>query len=469
MTKKVFNYVKIAKKLESLIMTGIIASGEKLPSIRSLIRSENSSKTTITKAFTELQSLGLIESKERSGFFVSNNIEIFRKEKLSVTKLQEFDGLIANLINEAPNGELAFSSAVLDTSLISINHLSAIATRAIRKYPSEIVELMPPPGNIRTRIQIAQHLFQFGIACSPNDIVITSGDNNSLHNLIRIIVGDGGSIGLDKTCYFGYQQIIKNLNLNVHWIPSSATMGFDTGYAIDLVTSGKIDNLLLNPTLSNPLGYTIPNEDREKLVNICTNHDCNIIEDDVFIDLLPPEHKIFPLKHWDRSGIVTYLGSLSKVVAPGLRIGWSLPGRYLPDVVSQMMSNNFSVSSTSQLISSELLSSVHYDDHLKVLRSVLSLQIENLRSLICDFFPTGTQISAPKGGYIFWITLPEKVNIDFFYQSVEDKKLKISNGKLFNLNENTRSFRLCVPRVLNINSKAAIREIGLIANNNINN
>ena len=469
MSKKLFNYVKIAKKLESLIMTGIIASGESLPSIRSLINSENASKTTIIKSLTELQNSGLIESKERSGFFVSNNIEIIRKEKLSISKLQEFDGLIANLINDAPNGDLTFSSAVLDISLISVNHLSAIATRAVKKYSSEFIKLMPPPGNIRTRIQIAQHLSLIGIICSPNDIVITSGDNNSLQNLIRIVAGEYGNIGIDKTCYFGYQQAIKNLNLNVHWIPSSATAGFDTKYALNLVKSGKIDTLLLNPTLSNPLGYTIPNDDREEIVKVCTNHACNIIEDDVFFDLLPPKHEVLPLKYWDKSGIVTYLGSLSKVVVPGWRIGWSLPGRHLPDIVAHMMSNNISISSPSQLISSELLGSIHYVDHIRALRSVLAHQIEDVRSLILDFFPTGTEISAPKGGYIFWITLPDNINFDVFYQLVENKKIKISNGKLFDLNDNTRSFRLCVPRVLNINSKAAIREIGLIASNNINN
>lgn len=319
------------------------------------------------------------------------------------------------------------------------------------------------PGSIRLRTAISNHLCTFGVKSCPGTVIVTTGDNTFLQRVFKLVASNNIGVGMDKICYFGCFQAVQKMQLNVHMIPSNSVGGFDTKFALDLIRSGKIKVLFLNPTLSNPLGYTIPEADRKLLVATCEEHGCFIIEDDIFNELQDTSCAVKPLKAWDHKGIVIYLGSMSKVIAPGLRVGWCLPGRLYSRFVGELLSENNAISSPAQLIASELLGSDMYRDHLIWLRKTFAYQARLLSLIIKDYFPEGTEISSPRGGGIFWVTLPKPTDATRFFAEVAAAGIKISPGSIFGSDADTPSFRLCVTKLLNLKSKAAVMEIGSIA------
>ena len=398
MGKNEFFYLQIVHNIETMIMRGKILSGQKLPSIRQLMAKEKASRSTIEKALGKLVSSGLVCVRDRSGYYV-NDISIFDpKQVLNLKKLSESDAMVANLFISAEESDLMFSTAALDPSLIPEVQIANLAARTMKQFPTESISLALPPGNIQFRSAVSNRLNSIGINCTPGDVIITTADNDFLKKLLEILTRKNKGIGIDKICYFGCLQAIKSLHLDVHHISSSPEHGYDVDQAIQLVKSGKVKTLFLNPTLNNPLGYTISEADRIRLVRACEEHECFLVEDDIFCDLQNPENTVKPLKAWDTKGVVIYLGSVSKSVAPGLRAGWCLPGALYSQLLAEMLSENNSVSSPAQMITSQLLKSDILSNHLNQIRLIFARQSRELSMIVEDFFPTGTKMSNPNEG-----------------------------------------------------------------------
>ncbi len=149
---------------------------------------------------------------------------------------------------------------------------------------------------------------------------------------------------------------------------------------------------------------------KRELVDLLSKRNIPIIEDDIYGDLYFGKTRPSTLKSFDKKGMVLYCSSFSKTLAPGLRVGWTMPGIFI-NTVKRLKLNTSIVSPTlNQFIISEFLKSGSYDRHLRKLRTALKNQVSNTALAISRYFPEDTKLTAPQGGLILWINLKSVVD-----------------------------------------------------------
>jgi DNA-binding transcriptional MocR family regulator len=184
----------------------------------------------------------------------------------------------------------------------------------------------------------------------------------------------------------------------------------------------------------NPLGHVMAEDAKRSLVELTSRNSVPVLEDDVYGDLTFSHNRPRTAKSFDRKGLVLLCSSFSKILSPGYRVGWIAPGRFRAEVERLKMLTNVATPSLSQLVIAEFMESGGYDRHLKRLRTNLAGQMENIRQAIAKYFPDGTRISHPAGGYMLWVELPPTVDALKLYRAAAANNISVLPGTIFSAN-----------------------------------
>jgi DNA-binding transcriptional MocR family regulator len=221
---------------------------------------------------------------------------------------------------------------------------------------------------------------------------------------------------------------------------------------------------LFMPNFHNPLGALMPEAKKQRLLELLSSREIPVIEDDISSQLYFGDQRPQPLKAFDLEGLVLTCSSFSKTLAPGLRLGWILPGRRFNARVQRLKAGiTISTSTLDQCLVSRFLSGGGYERHLRTLRSVLKKQLYRTAIEIQKHFPAQTRLAVPQGGSLLWVQLPPAVDGLDVYQKAFDGGIAIIPGAVCS---NSNRFRNCIqiscaapfgPKV-----KAAIATLGRI-------
>jgi DNA-binding transcriptional MocR family regulator len=197
---------------------------------------------------------------------------------------------------------------------------------------------------------------------------------------------------------------------------------------------------VLIPSFNNPLGSCIPDEAKQQIAEIITKHQVPLIEDDIYGEMFYGEHRPNTCKTYDKEGWVIYCSSFSKTLAPGFRIGWCIPGRFNREVYYQKYINSLASPTLTQRAMTHFLENGRYDLHLKRLRKELHIQCLKYSQAVKEYFPEGTRISQPKGGFVLWIELSERINAIELYRAALEEKISIAPGQIFSTGDQFQNY-----------------------------
>jgi DNA-binding transcriptional MocR family regulator len=214
-------------------------------------------------------------------------------------------------------------------------------------------------------------------------------------------------------------------------IPTHPQEGMDLDQLERAIRKHKVKACITITNCHNPLGFVLPDKFKRELVDLTGRLNVAVIEDDVYGDLAFEGPRPLTAKSFDRKGLVLLCSSFSKILSPGYRIGWLLPGRFRADVERLKVVTNVAAPSLPQLVLAEFLESGSYDRHVRRLRATLGCQLESVRQAIARYFPAGTRISRPAGGYMLWIELPPKVDALKLHRAALLERISILPGVLF--------------------------------------
>lgn len=462
-------YKEIAARLTSQIDAGVFLPDQRLPSVRTLMQREDISVTTALRVFRALEENGRAYARHRSGYFVRprNSDAAWKPAYDDIDR--RFDGvpvainhLVVDMLEtSAAASILPLGSAVLDRQLIPKSQLGRILTSVARHDTERSACYTAPPGLFELRCAIARLMGDRGVLCGPDDIVITAGDSAAIECALRIVARPGESIAIETPTYFGILQAIEAAGMKAVEIATDAATGIDVEQLELAVASRKISAVLLNPTLQNPLGFTMPDTHRKRVVDMLAKARVPLIEDDVFHDLYAGQRQPGAMKSFDEDGMVLYCSSFSKVLTPGYRVGWCLPGRFRRQMMTDFLGRNLSISSLPQLVLSDFLRKDYYDRHTARLREMFALYPQRVQALVGKHFPEGTRVSEPEGGFVYWIELPSPVNIATLYSAALANGISIAPGPIFFASGNSHTaFRICIGRQWTARIEQAIANIG---------
>ncbi|MVA59571.1 aminotransferase class I/II-fold pyridoxal phosphate-dependent enzyme [Agrobacterium vitis] len=463
MKDKELKWICIKDAIIHQIESGIWRYNCKLPSVRALSKRFGVSINTIQHALSELESTAYIRAIQRSG-----NVVIWTKNAAAnpVPDLSSVvvavDHSVVKMLSTAVRGNPpSFVSAVLQDDLVPHSFLKKCITTVVKKDDHNITSFLPPPGLDRLRIRIAGLMLNRGVICSPDDVLITSGDTIALELALAAVAKIGDTIAIEYPTYYGILQIIERLGMKALPIKTDPRLGIDIEYLTHALEEHSISAIFLNPTLHNPMGFVMDNEARGTLSAVAKRFNVPIIEDDIFFDLLPQDGKPRTLKSFTHHESTIYCSSFSKTVAPGYRVGWCVPGRFKNEILAQMFSRNLSVSSLPQYVLSEYLARGYLESHCLMLGAKFSRSTQFLANLVQTCFTPNTQYIPPVGGFIHWITLPPNTDMDNFLNAVANRGLHIGSSNIFYADQaDSNNIRICLGRTLSSEIKAALKVLG---------
>jgi DNA-binding transcriptional MocR family regulator len=288
-----------------------------------------------------------------------------------------------------------------------------------------------PPGIEAFRRQIARRSLNIRCEVAPRDVIVTAGALEAIHLSLRAVAKPGDVIAVESPLYFGILGSVASLNMKTIEIPTHPQEGMDLTQLERAIRKHKIKACITITNCHNPLGFVLPDKFKRDLVDLTGRLNVAVIEDDLYGDLAYDGPRPLTAKSFDRKGLVLLCSSFSKILSPGYRVGWVLPGRFRADVERLKLVTNVAAPSLPQWVMAEFLESGSYDRHVRRLRATLACQLESVRQAIAKYFPAGTRISRPAGGYMLWIELPQNVNALKLHRAALLERISILPGVLF--------------------------------------
>lgn len=469
-----FRYQQLAAELEEKINSGQYKAGERMPSLRDLHNRTGLSITTVAQAYGELESRGMVEPREKSGYFVrplvrhllplpqSEQHAVARPRKVTVNSLAES---ILSAIHDREM--LPFGAALPDCSLLPVRQLSASArTVAGHYFAHGGLQYGPADGVDVLKRQIAARSIGFNAGLAAEDIVVTNGCLDAIQLCLRAVARPGDIVITESPTFTCYLQLIEQLGLLALEIPASPRSGIDLHLLEEALFNGawrrnRVAACLFNPTFHNPLGFEMPVERKRALVEMLAAHHIPLIEDDVYGELHFGPVRPTPLKCFDSRGLVLYCSSYSKTLAPDFRVGWIVAGRFREQIVRLKFNSSIAQGKLPQLVVADFLESGQYDRHLRRLRAALNHQVSSTARAIAHYFPDGTKLTAPCGGFILWVELAQNVDgVELFHLAKEEKIFIIPGAIASSTGGYTNCIRISCGTPWNAQMEDGLRRLG---------
>ena len=443
-----FLYEHLADELGQAIDRGALRAGDRLPSVRRLAEERSVSVSTVVEAYLRLENAGLIEVRPKSGHFVRRRGALTEEPRPprpcgKPSRVATTDAYTKILAAMRDPSLVPFGCATIDPSYLPIAQLSRIVVQVMREMTTVGARYEAAPGLLTLRRQIARRAFEAGVALAEDDLCTTIGATEGLSLALRAVARPGDVIAVESPAYFGVLQNIEGLGLRAIEIPAHPRTGIDVSAFEEAIRTQPVRALVVTPTVANPLGSIMPEEERERLVKIARRAEMPIIEDDAYGELVFDGSRPRPLRAFEddsEDSHVILVSSVSKTLAPGYRVGWVAGGRWHDQILRLKYSQSLACPTLPGMAVGEFLASGGYDRHLRRLRAAVAGNVERYREAIVDEFPEGTRVSSPRGGFVLWVELPPGTDALALHEQALKKGIVVAPGPLFSARQRFTNF-----------------------------
>ncbi len=430
-------YEQVAKGLTGQIEQGVYLPGERLPGVRRLSEQFSVSISTIMQAHQLLEDRGLVQARPRSGYYVRTTLGRL-PEQPAMTNPQPEPAHITG-----QQMAMQLSRATRQPGMIqlgaAIPHHSFLPTRAINRALLSVTRHQQqrsagyefPPGSAELRQQIARRMLDAGCQVAPSEIIVTSGCQEALALCLRTVARAGDIIALESPTFYGLLQVVESLGLKALEIPTHPQHGISLDALKLAIEQWPVKACAIVANFNNPMGYCMPDDNKRALVALLGEHGIALIEDDVYGDLAFDHHRPPAAKRFDTDGKVLYCSSFSKTLSPGLRLGWVVPGKYRKQMEYQKYITSLAAPTLPQLAIADFLQRGGYDRYLRQVRGQYARQVARITRAVGRYFPEGTRVTQPAGGFVIWVELPENTDAMAIFHRALAKGISIAPGPIF--------------------------------------
>ena len=471
-------YEKLADELTEAVRRGVFAAGERIPSVRQASQQHGVSIKTVLHAYALLESRGIVESRPQSGYFVRDAAARALAPATSPPgRPATRDGMPETAPEAAPvdvsrlvlstlrsiraRDAVPFGSPYPDPSLFPWRRINQYANAIARRHASWNLIDDLPPGNPELIRQIARRYAENGAPVDPGEIIITLGATEAINLSLQAVAKPGDTVAVESPTYYAMLHAIERLGMRAIEVATHPLHGIDIDALAQVIARQKIAACMVMPNFQNPLGFQMPDARKRQLVELLAAHEIPVIENDVYQELYYGDARPSTLKSFDTKGLVLHCASFSKSLTASYRIGWALPGRYRAQVEKLKFLNTLTTPSVPQVAVADYLRQDGYDRHLRHVRKVYRQQANIMIAMVQRFFPVGTRMSTPQGGYVLWVELPARIDSMRLYQAALARSITVGPGMMFSTRNDFRHFiRLNYSYPWTPQSEAALKTLG---------
>lgn len=432
-----YRYEEVATFITNLVDAGTLPPGSRAPSLRRICKERSASLSTALQAYRLLEDRGVLEARPQSGFYVTKRpVVSLATPAISTprgvpTKVAVSAAALKLLEYAADPSLVPLGCAIPSAEVLAAGRLDRFLARTARMKGADLNVYTAPKGDLRLRQEIARRSSRWGQAVSPEDIAITCGCTEALTLALRAVSRPGDTIAIESPTYFGLLHALEALQLKALELPTDAATGVDLGALARALDRKSVRACLFSSSFNNPLGCTMPEENKSALLRLLARHAVPLIEDDIYGDIYFGPERPKPFSALDREGNTIYCSSFSKTVAPGYRIGWIATGRHMQKVLEHKFASTLCSPALAQAAFADFLSSGGYDSHLRRIRRVFSDNIDQMMRAIDRTFPAGTKVSRPAGGFVLWVELPRRIDSHRLFDEALRQGICFAPGDVF--------------------------------------
>ncbi|KWF25021.1 PLP-dependent aminotransferase family protein [Burkholderia pseudomultivorans] len=462
-------YAMLAGTIADSIRRGDLAPGARIPTVRAACRAYHVSPSTVFRAYYALESEGLIVARARSGYFVANledrHLRAGHDPPRKPAAAPPDDDALFRLLDTLRCEDIVpLGSAFASYSLFPMSSLWRYAATAARNMDRTQALSGFPPGDDGLRRQIALRYLSAGAALPLDEIVITTGALDALTLSLQTLTRPGDVVAIERPAFHAALQAVRRLHLKSVEIPVDPRTGLDLDALAEALDTHPVRACWFMTSFHNPTGATLSDERKRALIDLLAARRVPLIEDDVYNELHFGPSPARPAKLYDDNGLVLHCGSFSKCLAPGFRIGWVAAGRYVQQIRHASCTGAPSADLTAQIAISRYLRDGGYDRFLRRLRRNLAAHQAQMLAAVRAYFPQGTEVFAPRGGYFLWIELPPRVDALRLFGAAMENGISIAPGPIFSTTGGFRRYvRLNYGRPWTPAVESAMQTIGTLA------
>lgn len=367
-------------------------------------------------------------------------------------------GMTSSAIREllkvtADPGIISFAGGLPAPEVFPVAEIEAAADRVLEEHGAQALQYSTTEGFLPFRELLVRHMGRYGIHVTPANILITSGAQQALDLLGKLFINSGDRILTEEPTYLGALQAFTAYQ--AQYLPVALDDdGLDMAGLKEALRAGP-KFLYILPNFQNPSGVTLSLERRWKLVELAAHHGVPIVEDDPYGQLryegdhLPPLVRLDAEHHGCNGGTkfrggVIYLGTMSKVMAPGLRLGWVVaPEEVMEKLVQMKQGMDLHTSTFTQMVACETARGGFLDRHVRHIRQVYRERRDAMLAALERYAPPGVRWTRPAGGLFLWLTLPEGMSSkDLFPDALQEKVAYVPGSAFYPNGGGERSMRL---------------------------
>jgi len=442
-------YIQLANGIIKGILNGTLSAGLRLPGSRTLATHFQVHRKTVVAAYDELDAQGWIETVPAKGSFISKKIPVAQVQNFKAQKRESLAPLEQTLfsLNKKIKGVQHFSlpefnankyhfdDGVPDLRLAPIQSLT-------RHYKSLLNSKFAPKklnysteikGNIHLRNQLVKYLSETrSINVTTENIMITRGSIMGFYLLFHIILNEGDIAIVGETNFHAANQIIKKAGGKLKTVPVDED-GLDVD-AIELICKKKkIKAVYVVPHHHHPTTVSLSAERRMKLILLAEKYQFAIIEDDYDYDFHYESSPILPLASFDRKGVVAYVGSFSKSIAPAFRMGFVVAPANLIEEMSKL--RRYIDRQGDVLLERTIALMLEEGEVRRHMRKALKIYHQR-RDFFCDLLKKEmggfVDFKIPEGGLAVWTIFDKKINLNELSLKAAEKKLMLIGSDRYN-------------------------------------
>lgn len=338
---------------------------------------------------------------------------------------------------------ISFAGGLPNRDFFPVNELQNATNTVFTEAGKEALQYANSEGDLILREMIAaRYREKQGLSIDVKNILITSGSQQGLDLLGKVFLNEGDGVAIEEPGYLGAIQAFSVYRAGFHPIPVSEA-GMDTEALKTVLTQKKPKLLYTVPNFQNPSGITYPEANRDAVAAILKTEDTLLIEDDPYGELrFTGTHKSSFCKRIPEKTVL--LGSFSKIVAPGLRIGWIVaPDPVMEKLIIAKQASDLHTQYLGQRILRQFLTDNDLDDHIAKILAVYDRQRQAMLAAIASDLPPEIAYTRPEGGMFLWLTLPEGVSaMELFHLAIAEKVAFVPGDPFYPDRKNVNTLRL---------------------------
>jgi len=330
---------------------------------------------------------------------------------------------------------ISFAGGVPSPYALPVEELRALADEILRTAGKQVLQYSTIDGYGPLRDWIGESVGARGIKATRDNVLVLSGGQQGIDLSAKAFLNPGDNVLLERPTYLAAITIFKTYEVGFRPVRSDE-QGIVPESFEEAILRYKPKMLYVVPTFQNPTGVTIPVERRKAIAEIAGKYGVIVLEDDPYAQLRYDGEPIPSIASFDTEDVVIHVSSFSKIVSPGLRVGYAVAPADIRDRLAQVkQTTDFHTSNLSQRLIYEFCSRGMLEPHLDSVRNTYKAKRDAALKGMERYFPAGVRWTHPAGGLFVWVTLPEHIDTNELVKTAAERKVAFIPGVPFYYDE----------------------------------